>query len=94
MVAVVRHRIKNGELSSCTSESAVCAVLTPREYEVLSRIAEGYSSKEVARSIGISPRTVEFHRANLRKKFTAKNTADLVRKASAKAERYSEPYGK
>jgi DNA-binding CsgD family transcriptional regulator len=54
--------------------------LTPRERTILAEIVRGHSSKEVARSLGISPRTVEFHRANLLKKFGAKNTAELVRK--------------
>ena len=41
----------------------------------------GLSSKEVARELDISSRTVEFLRANLLKKCGAKNTAELVRKA-------------
>jgi len=47
---------------------------------ILAEIVRGQSSKEVARALDISPRTVEFHRANLLKKFGAKNTAELVRK--------------
>ena len=54
--------------------------LTPRERLILAEIVKGHSSKEVARALDISPRTVEFHRANLLKKFGAKNTAELVRK--------------
>jgi DNA-binding CsgD family transcriptional regulator len=54
--------------------------LTARERMVLAEIVRGRSSKEVARAFAISPRTVEFHRANLLKKFGAKNTAELVRK--------------
>jgi two-component system, LuxR family, sensor histidine kinase TtrS len=57
--------------------------LTPREHEVLAEIAAGHTSKEVARRLAISPRTVEFHRANLLKKFCAKNTAELVGKLSS-----------
>ena len=56
--------------------------MTPRERRVLAAIVVGHSSKEVARALDISPRTVEFHRANLLRKFHAKNTADLVHKAS------------
>ena len=56
------------------------ANLTPRERLVLAELLMGLSSKEVARSLEISPRTVEFHRANLLKKYGAKNTAELVRK--------------
>ena len=51
----------------------------PRERAVLAQIAAGASSKESARRLGISPRTVEFHRANMLRKLGAKNTADLVR---------------
>lgn len=56
------------------------ASLTPKERLVLAEIVMGLSSKEVGRSLNISPRTVEFHRANLLKKFGAKNTAELLRK--------------
>ncbi len=55
--------------------------LTPRERAVLTGIISGFSSKEIALGLAISPRTVEFHRANVLKKRSAKNTADLVRKA-------------
>lgn len=54
--------------------------LTPKEKSVLAAIVEGLTSKEIARSLDISPRTVDFHRANLLKKYGAKNTADLVHK--------------
>jgi DNA-binding CsgD family transcriptional regulator len=54
-------------------------LLTPRERVVLAQILRGASSKEAARMLNISPRTVEFHRANVMQKLRAKNTADLVR---------------
>lgn len=56
------------------------ASLTPRERVALAHIVRGASSKEAARALGISPRTVEFHRANVIRKLGAKNTADLVRR--------------
>jgi FixJ family two-component response regulator len=46
----------------------------------MAQIIRGASSKEAARSLGISPRTVDFHRANLLKKLGARNAADLVLK--------------
>ena len=55
------------------------SLLTPREREVLTQIAEGASNKEVGRRLGISPRTVEVHRARLMEKIGARNAADLVR---------------
>jgi len=54
--------------------------LTPKERLILAEIVRGHTSKEAACVLDISPRTVEFHRANLLKKYGAKNTAELVRK--------------
>lgn len=55
------------------------AQLTPRERDVLQLIAGGKSNKEAGRELGISPRTVEVHRARVKEKLGARNTADLVR---------------
>ena len=46
---------------------------------MLSGVSEGYSSKEVARTLGISPRTVELHRANVLTKLGVRNVAAAVR---------------
>ncbi|NJL08161.1 MAG: response regulator transcription factor [Methylacidiphilales bacterium] len=54
-------------------------LLTPREREVLAQIASGASNKEAGRHLGISPRTIEVHRARIMEKLGAKNAADLVR---------------
>jgi two-component system, LuxR family, response regulator FixJ len=53
--------------------------LTIRERDVLERITRGASNKEAARDLGISPRTVEVHRARIMAKLSAKNAADLMR---------------
>jgi len=53
--------------------------LTPREREVLQLITSGQSNKEAGRQLGISPRTIEVHRARVMEKLGAKNTADLMR---------------
>jgi len=53
--------------------------LTPRERDVLAQIANGASNKEAGRQLGISPRTIEVHRARIMEKLGARNTADLVR---------------
>ncbi len=53
--------------------------LTAREREVLERIACGSSNKEAGIELGISPRTVEVHRARIMEKLAAKNAADLMR---------------
>ncbi|MGB6539156.1 MAG: response regulator [Xanthobacteraceae bacterium] len=62
-----------------------CERLTVREREVLGRIAQGASNKEAGRELGISPRTVEVHRARIMEKLGAKNTADLMRIVIGKA---------
>ncbi|MCA6112397.1 helix-turn-helix domain-containing protein [Bradyrhizobium cenepequi] len=55
--------------------------LTRREREVVRLISEGYSNKQGALRMNISPRTFESHRAEAMRKLGARNTADLVRKA-------------
>ena len=56
-----------------------CERLTPRERDVLREIMTGASSKEVARNFGISPRTIEVHRAQILQKLGARNSVDLTR---------------
>lgn len=55
--------------------------LTPREREVLTRVAQGLSSGEIAAQLDVSVKTVETHRANLLQKLAVPNVAALVRKA-------------
>lgn len=52
--------------------------LSPREIEVLTLIAHGSTSKEIARKLGISVGTVDTHRTNLMKKLHIRNVAGLV----------------
>ena len=54
-------------------------LLTLRERDVLGQIASGSSNKQAGRVLGISPRTIEVHRARIMEKLGAKNAADLVR---------------
>ena len=53
-------------------------LLTRREHMALAQILRGASNKEAARILGVSPRTFEFHRANILRKLGAKNTVDLL----------------
>ena len=56
-------------------------VLTPREREVLDGLAEGLPNKTIAYDLGISPRTVEIHRANLMTKLGVRSLSEALRLA-------------
>jgi len=71
---ILRHGGANGGVPLPNGEH-----LTRSEYLVAMAVVGGASSKEAARALGISPRTVEFHRANAMHKLGARNTAELVR---------------
>ena len=64
------------------AEAAVrIAALSPREREVLELLITGKSNKAVAHELGLSPRTVEVHRARLMTRLTVANFAEAVRLA-------------
>lgn len=53
-------------------------LLTSREIEILGYMAKGFSSKQIAQEINVSPRTVETHRVNIMKKLGTSNSAETV----------------
>jgi FixJ family two-component response regulator len=54
------------------------AVLGRREWQVAELVADGHSSKEIARTLGIKPRTVEVHRHNINKKLGTESPTELA----------------
>jgi two-component system, LuxR family, response regulator FixJ len=85
LLGVVREALRH-DVPLAGAESGRRAVevrgfsqLTPREREVLQLITNGQSNKEAGRELGISPRTIEVHRARVMEKLGARNTADLMR---------------
>jgi len=59
--------------------SARLASLTPREKEVLDLILSGSANKGIASTLGVSPKTVETHRAHIMHKMEARSVAGLMR---------------
>ena len=60
------------------SEQRPVSALTTRERQIVMHLGEGRTSKEIARTLSISPRTVEAYRARLMKKHRASNVAELL----------------
>jgi len=60
-------------------QSELLERLTPRQREILVRIAEGQSTKEIARALDISVKTVESHRSQLTERLSIHDVAGLVR---------------
>jgi two-component system, LuxR family, response regulator FixJ len=77
-VAAARQKAQASSGSRLAPRFPGRELLTRREFQVLELIASGASSKEAGRRLGISPRTIEVHRARVMEKLGAKNTIDLV----------------
>ena len=72
------RRVQTGE------ENESYSLLTEREREILRLTAEGRSAREVGELLGLSPRTVERHRANLMEKLHLHNRSEVVQYAIRK----------
>jgi RNA polymerase sigma factor (sigma-70 family) len=75
------RRIQRAETGN--DQALKLAKLTQREREVLELVGKGLHAKEIARSLDISARTVEVHKARLMTKLEARNVSELVRCALA-----------
>jgi two-component system response regulator FixJ len=79
--ALAKDRARRLEVNAKNEVRRRLLTLSPRETELLHAVVEGKSTKMIADELGISPRTVDHHRANLMEKMRAANVADLVRMA-------------
>jgi len=77
--ALDRERDDASRSAARAEVQARLAALSPRESEVLFRLIDGQSNKVIAQELGISPRTVEVHRANVMRKTKAANFSELIR---------------
>jgi len=86
MDSSVSHKVIKKLMASPAKEAKITDVaydtLTPREQEVMVLLAEGLSTKKIAKKLFISPKTVENHRANIMKKLDIHSTIELVRYAT------------
>ena len=81
-------RLRHSDLSRERAGEAVVRLqaLTSREREVLDGLANGFPNKTIAYDLGISPRTVEIHRANLMNKLGVRSLSEALRIAFAAGE--------
>ena len=88
LLSAIDHAVERLKRSASSRDRADDAAvrlqaLTPREREVLDGLAQGLPNKTIAYDLGISPRTVEIHRANLMTKLGVRSLSEALRIAFA-----------
>lgn len=84
-LAFTRLHDREASRAEQARRAGAIAALTPRELEVMRLLATGLQNREVADRLGLSPRTVEVHKARILAKLGIRNVAELVRIAGAAA---------
>jgi two-component system response regulator FixJ len=92
LLSAIEHGVERLKKSAAdvdrADEAAVrLQALTPREREVLDGLAKGLPNKTIAYDLGISPRTVEIHRANVMSKLVVRSLSEALRIAFAAQEK-------
>ena len=92
LLSAIEHGVERLRKSAANHDRADEAAvklqgLTPREREVLDGLAKGLPNKTIAYDLGISPRTVEIHRANVMSKLGVRSLSEALRIAFAAQER-------
>lgn len=88
LLSAIEHGVERLKRSAANRDRAGEAAvklqaLTPRERDVLDGLAKGLPNKTIAYDLGISPRTVEIHRANLMSKLGVRSLSEALRLAFA-----------
>lgn len=91
LITAIEEAFRSMSRSGSDRERAKSAIvrlqaLTPRERDVLDGLAKGLPNKTIAYDLGISPRTVEIHRANLMTKLEVRSLSEALRLAFAAEE--------
>lgn len=76
---VASHKERCAQQAEKNQINAKIDSLTPREKDVMQCMVQGFANKRIADELGISPRTVEIHRAHVMEKLEADSLASLVR---------------
>jgi DNA-binding CsgD family transcriptional regulator len=79
--ATLRLRALAPQSLTAADERREHAGLTPRQLQILRQVSRGCSDKEIARALGLSPRTVEMHVARLMATLCCRNRAEAVARA-------------
>ena len=92
LLSAIEHGVERLTRSAANQDRADEAAvrlqaLTPREREVLGGLAKGLPNKTIAYDLGISPRTVEIHRANVMSKLGVRSLSEALRIAFAAQEK-------
>lgn len=77
----ISPRITSAVIAGLGSHEGGTQMLTPRQLEILRLIAQGNTNKETARALGISPKTVDFHRQEIMRRLDVHDVAGLTRHA-------------
>ena len=78
IAAQLRHNSPDGQTPSTDDPMSL---LTDREFEIFERIGKGHEVREISDALGVSPKTVETHRTNIKEKLKVRNARQLARLA-------------
>lgn len=77
---VIAKQVRSDGEESLTSSDPI-SILTDREFEIFELIGKGHEVREISEALGVSPKTVETHRTNIKEKLNLKNARQVARLA-------------
>lgn len=77
----LRERLALSKARSSSATSSSVSALTDREVEVFDHFGRGQTTHQIAECLGLSPKTIESHRANIKRKLGIKHAAEFAQRA-------------